>query len=176
MHSAYAPFLRAILPAGIIAASILLGWLLQKLISTKLHALAQATAARWDDVLVRSFRGVILVWLLLVGLSIVLTITDLPAQAYRLVQKAIILAAIFSVTVWAARAGAGFVDLYITRVAGAASTLFKNITVPIIYVVGTLAILDDLGIAIAPIITALGAGGLAIARRFRTRWPTSSPG
>jgi len=154
---------NAVIPAAIVVLTVLAGWILQCLISSKLHRLAQKTVARWDDVLVRSLRGLVLFWACLLGLAVAVTVPDLRAGAFFLVNKALILAAILSVTVWAARAASGFMDLYITRMAGVPSTIFRNIAVILVSLVGFLVILDELGIAVAPIITALGIGGLAIA-------------
>jgi len=158
------PLIRQIvIPAAIVVLTVVAGWLLQCLVSGKLHRLARKTVARWDDVLVRSLRGVILIWACLLGLAIALTILDLRAEAYFLINKTIVLAAILSVTIWAGRAASGFMDLYITKAAGVPSTIFRNIAVILVFIVGFLVALDELGIAIAPIITALGIGGLAIA-------------
>ncbi|MBM3310084.1 MAG: mechanosensitive ion channel family protein [Candidatus Aminicenantes bacterium] len=157
-------FVKGILfPALIVLFSVFAGWMLQFVISGFLHRKAQKTVARWDDVLIRSFRGVVLVWASLVGLAVALSLMDLRAEAYFILSRAIVLAAILSVTVWAARTASGFMDLYITRVAGVPSTIFRNIAVILVGLVGFLVILDELGIAIAPIVTALGVGGLAIA-------------
>jgi len=151
------------LPVGILALCLLAGFLLQRYTSGKLHSLAQKTVSQWDDVLVRSLRGVVFVWSLLAGLSIILTLIPLPAAIYFFAKQAILLAAVVSVTVWAGRAAAGYADLYIVRIAGVSSSIFKTLALTIVYLVGILIILDELGIAIAPIITALGVGGLAVA-------------
>jgi small-conductance mechanosensitive channel len=156
-------FQEIVIPAAIVVLTIVAGLILQRIISGKLHRLAQKTVARWDDILVRSLRGLVLVWASLVGLSIALTVIDLRAETYFLASKAIVLAAILSVTLWAARAASGFLELYVIRVAGVPSTIFRSIAVLIVFIVGALVVLDELGIAIAPILTALGVGGLAIA-------------
>jgi small-conductance mechanosensitive channel len=150
-------------PAGILALCLLAGFLLQRYVSGKLHTLAKKTVSHWDDVLVRSLRGVVFIWSLLAGLSIILTLIPLPAAIYFFAKKAILLAAVVSVTIWAGRAAAGYADLYIVRIAGVSSSIFKTLALTIVYLVGFLIILDELGIAIAPIITALGVGGLAVA-------------
>jgi len=150
-------------PAGILVLCIVLGLILQKYISGKLHALALKSVSQWDDVLVRSLRGVVFVWSLILGLSIVLTFVPLPAAVYLVLKKALLLTAVVSVMVWAGRAAAGYADLYIIRVAGVSSSIFKSLAVLLVFIVGALVILDELGIAIAPIITALGVGGLAVA-------------
>ena len=159
----YSSWTDFVVPAGILALCLLAGFLLQRYTSGKLHALAQRTVSRWDDVLVHSLRGVVFVWSLLAGISIILTLIPLPAAIYFFAKQAILLTAVVSVTIWAGRAAAGYADLYIVRIAGVSSSIFKTLALTIVYIVGFLIILDELGIAIAPIITALGVGGLAVA-------------
>ncbi len=74
-------------PAAVLVLCPLAGWLLQRYVSRKLRAAAQKTVSRWDDVLIHSLRGVIIVWSLLVGLSIVLTFISLPAAVYFFIKK-----------------------------------------------------------------------------------------
>lgn len=150
-------------PVAILAFSVLAGCLLQRYVSRKLRAAAQKTVSRWDDVLIESLRGIIIVWTLLIGISIVLTIVAFPAAVFLIVKKILGIVAIASVTVWAARAASGYIDLYIVRLAGVSSSIFKTMAALLVAVVGFLVVLDELGIAIAPIITALGVGGLAFA-------------
>lgn len=44
-----------------------------------------------------------------------------------------------------------------------ATTLVRNVVSVLVYIVGTLIILQTLGISVAPVLTALGVGGLAVA-------------
>ena len=156
-------FIEVAVPAGILAFCVLAGVLLQRYVSCKLRAAAEKTVSRWDNVLIRSLRGVIIIWSLLAGMSIVLSFISLPAAVYLIIKKILQIAAIVSVTVWAGRAAAGYADLYIVRVAGVSSSIFKTLAILVVGGVGFLIVLDEFGIAIAPIITALGVGGLAVA-------------
>jgi hypothetical protein len=75
----YSSLIDFAVPAGFLVLGLLAGFLLQKHVSGKLHALAKKTVSRWDDALVHSLRGVVFVWTLLAGLSIILTLIPLPA-------------------------------------------------------------------------------------------------
>lgn len=151
------------MPFGIIILFLLLGFLLQRLASSRLQKLAQKTTKKWDDVLIRSLKGLIFVAFLLIGLAVALKTVALAPEISHFVVKLIALAGIFFVVLFAARISRGFVDLYAERITGVPTTIFKNIAVITIYVLGFLIMLDYLGISITPIITALGVGGLAIA-------------
>jgi small-conductance mechanosensitive channel len=151
------------LPAAILVFCVLAGILLQRYISLKLRAAARKTVSRWDDVLIHSFRGIIIVWSLLLGISIILSLVSLPAAVFFIARKILVIAAIISATILIGRAAAGFADVYIVRIAGVSSSIFKTFAILVVGLVGVLIVLDELGIAIAPIITALGVGGLAVA-------------
>src|SRR5213079_1651619 len=72
---------------------------------------------------------------------------------------------IFVVTVAAARLVAGLVRTVTTSRSGVAgsATIFVNITRVVVLAIGFLVVLQTLGISIAPLLTALGVGGLAVA-------------
>lgn len=158
-----ASLFRNALPLGIAAGSLLLGLLLQKLICRRLHRVALAGGAGWGDVLVRSLRSVVVIWVALAGAVAAIRVAALPASVFLPLEKAAIVAAILSVTVFIGRAVSGLTELYLTKTAGIPSTIFRNLAVIIVGIVGCLVILDEVGIPIAPIITALGVGGLAFA-------------
>ncbi len=158
---AVASFFRSALPLGIVAGALLLGLLLQRLICRRLRRTARAAGR--GDVLVRALRGVIAVWVILAGLAAAIRSAHLPAAALPLLNKGLIIAAILSVTVFIARLASGLVELYLAKAASIPSTIFRNLAVIIIGIVGALVVLDEIGIPIAPIITALGVGGLAFA-------------
>ena len=125
-------FFEVAVPAGILAFCVLAGVLLQRYVSCKLRAAAEKTVSRWDDVLTRSLRGVIIVWSLLLGMSIVLTFISLPATVYIIIHKTLLIIAVVSVTVWAGRAAAGYADLYIVRIAGVSSSIFKTLALLVV--------------------------------------------
>lgn len=155
--------LKAAVPLGIIILFLLIGLLLQRLASDRLRKLAQKTAKKWDDVLLKSLKGLILAALLLIGLAVALKTVALTPEISHFVVKLITIAVIFIAVLFAVRISKGFFDLYTERITGVPTTIFKNIVSIIVYLVGFLIILDYLGISITPILTALGVGGLAIA-------------
>jgi small-conductance mechanosensitive channel len=65
----------------------------------------------------------------------------------------------------AARIASGLVTLYSGKSEGLlpSTSIFRNLTATVVFLVGALVVLDTLGISITPILTALGVGGLAVA-------------
>ncbi|MDD8026305.1 MAG: mechanosensitive ion channel [Acidobacteriota bacterium] len=158
-----ASFFRNALTLSLAAGSLLLGLLLQKLICRRLPRISLAGGAGWSDVLVRSLRGVVMIWVALAGTAAAIRVAAIPASIFLPLERAVIVAAILSVTVFVARAASGLTELYLTKAAGIPSTIFRNLAVIVVGIVGFLVVLDEVGIPIAPIITALGIGGLAFA-------------
>jgi len=71
---------------------------------------------------------------------------------------------VLSITRVIARTVSGFVDMQMSRSSGLPkTTLLTTIVTVIIYAMGVLVILQYYGISIAPILTALGVGGMAVA-------------
>lgn len=163
MDAAVASFFQSALPLGIVIGSLLLGLLLQRIVCRRLHRVSEAGGRDWGDVLVRALRGVVVIWALLAGLAAAFRLVNLPVSVFAGLEKGVIVAAILSVTVFAARAASGLTELYLTKTAGIPSTIFRNLAVIIAGLVGALVILDELGVPVAPILTALGVGGLAFA-------------
>jgi small-conductance mechanosensitive channel len=155
--------LRMLIPLGIILASLLAGWIFQRAISMALRKKARKNTVKWDDVLIRSLRGLIFIWFLLAGIAIALKTISLAPETLHLFHRFIALTAIFSGIVFFGRCSAGLVSVYIDKIAGVPTTLFKTVTGIIVYLLGFLIILDYLRISITPILTALGVGGVAIA-------------
>jgi len=73
--------------------------------------------------------------------------------------------AIFTVTIVVSRAIVGIIGVYAKKTEAVlpSASIFSNIARAVVFIVGILVILQFLGISIAPILTALGVGGLAVA-------------
>ncbi len=148
---------------GVVLGALIIGLLVQSIVSGRLHRLAVRTASSWDDVLVRALRGMLIVWFVLAGLAVALKLVSLPAEPARLLAKALALAAFLSVILFAVRLSSGLFRSYADRMAGVPTSLFRNVSLAVIYLVGFLVVLDYLGVSITPLLTALGVGGLAVA-------------
>jgi small-conductance mechanosensitive channel len=104
-------------------------------------------------------------WSLLVGVWVAAGYWPLTTEAQLLVGRAVFVLGAASVTLAAATVASGVVDTYGTVIAPAlpVSSLTRNIAWGVIAVLGLLVILNGLGLSIAPMLTALGVGGLAVA-------------
>lgn len=120
---------------------------------------------RIDDIILQVFRTPSIYWCLAIGLYIGLAVSDIPLKYVSIVNKAINVIMILSISIAAANLAGNIFTNYIKKsnlpipTTGLAYGIMKGT----ILTVGALIILSVLGISIAPLITALGVGGLAVA-------------
>jgi small-conductance mechanosensitive channel len=154
---------RILLVGGILVFSVCLGILIERLFASKLHRMARKTAVLWDDILVESMRGFVVLWFLLIGLAVILKLVPLPPEPLKIVQRAIVVLAILSGVLFSTRLSKKAIYVYVDRIVEVPTSIFKNFATVVIYLLGFLIALDYLGFSITPLITALGVGGLAVA-------------
>ncbi|NGN70123.1 mechanosensitive ion channel family protein [Streptomyces sp. A7024] len=122
-----------------------------------------ASRTRWsgDDILVGALRMMVPWAALAGGVSIAAAALPLNRSTGHTVHQCIVAALIMVVSFGCARAVAQIVG---TRSAGLGSaTILVNISRITVLAIGILILLQTLGISIAPLLTALGVGGLAVA-------------
>lgn len=144
---------------------LLLGYLVDRLVMRRVHKLAVSSRFKWDDLVVESLRGLSTVWLGCGGAYLALTVGELPDVAFSTARSVLTVLLIGSVAVAGMRLAAGAVEVLSTRAQGAirSPTLVVNLARGAVGVLGVFIILQNLGIDITPLITALGIGGLAVA-------------
>lgn len=154
-----------IFPISIVIGFTLVGIILQKIIFVSLMKIAKKTAWEGDNIIINSIKGMLISWGFIIGIYIALPFAPVSSNVLIVLHKILLVLIIFSVTIVLAKMVAGFVEQYGKKAGGtlASTSIFKNITKGTILVIGALIILQSLGIAITPLLTALGVGGLAVA-------------
>lgn len=167
---------KLIIPVSIFLGSIIIGWILEKLIIPLLARIASKTSFKFDDIIIGAFRKIIVLLISVLGLRIALRyivfyaqhehITNkfilAMAQHENIINKIVLGAIILLITIVVMRICVGFVDIYMKSIIPA-SSLFQTLTKLIILIIGLLIILQSVGVSITPILTTLGIGGLAVA-------------
>ncbi|MFE4635780.1 mechanosensitive ion channel family protein [Streptomyces sp. NPDC056773] len=153
------------LVAGIaLAAGGFAGLLLRALVRwLAKHALR----TRWsgDDIIVDALRTLAPAAAVIAGAAVAASMLPLGPHVSAWVGNSLTVLLILVATVGAARVVAGLVRSLAqarTGVAGSA-TIFVNITRVLVLAMGLLIALESVGVSIAPLLTALGVGGLAVA-------------
>ena len=159
------PTFKAVLPLLVLAFFLLLGVILRFLVSKYLLAWAKKTRIKWDDVLIENLRRWLPFWAFIIGLYIALDMWGVSATQTSFAGKLLITALVLTVTVAAANIFSTALSLLAEKEEGAlaVSSLTRNITRIVIFLIGSLIILRSLGISITPILGTLGVGGLAVA-------------
>jgi small-conductance mechanosensitive channel len=148
---------------AILIASLLLGFLFQRLVLRKIHRLAKSTPNVWDNVLIESIKGVAVLWFFLIGLAVVLKLVPLRPEVLVLVRRATGILGIVSVVIFFSRLARNVIHAYIDRIVDVPTALFKNSATVLIYLLGFLVALDYVGVSITPLVTALGVSGVGFA-------------
>lgn len=152
-------------PAVVLAAAVVLGLLFRSVFVRKMAQLSQRTRTDLDDLIVHAVKRHIPLWFVLGGVALAVRGSPLDAAHHAKVDSVAAALFMLSLSFVAANLGTALVERATSR-AGAAfvsASLTRNVLRGLILVVGALLVLDNLGIEIKPLLTALGVGSLAVA-------------
>jgi small-conductance mechanosensitive channel len=143
---------------------LLLGFVVERVVVRRAHAIAERTKIKWDDLIVSSVRGLVTIWFASGGVYLAMSVGTVDPLIVAGVTSVLTVAVIGAVVVAAMRLAGGTVEI----VSGSSdaiqsSTLMVSLARLTVGLLGIILILQNLGIAITPLITALGIGGLAVA-------------
>ncbi|NBV41498.1 mechanosensitive ion channel family protein [bacterium] len=112
-----------------------------------------------------AFSGITTFVFSLIGIHFAIGMAKLTERTIHLSDQVLLVVTILLVTRTIERIAAAVLDIYASNARSVfpATTIFNNIIKISIYITGILVVLHSLGISVAPIITALGIGGLAVA-------------
>ena len=158
-------FQMLLLPACMLSASLVVGIFLNKLINRRIRSSLDLTPDSLQYVFIHALRGVPLSWCFGVGVYWTINSIDISQSLARLLSYILFTIIVYTLTRVIARTLTGMIDIH-TQKSGEAlpkTSLLNNIVNIIIYAMGVLVVLQYYGISIAPIVTALGVGGMAVA-------------
>lgn len=154
-----------LIPAGAGILGWFIGWIFKKYIFKRILKVAKKTTWRADEVILKSFKGHLILWFILLGVFIAIQFVIIPLNVKTFIKIAILIILIISGTLAIANITGNLVQVYSDRFRETfpSSSIFKNLAKGIVILLGVLVLLNTLGISITPFITALGIGGLAVA-------------
>ena len=155
---------RWLAPAVALAIGVAAGWFIDRVLLVRLGALAARTPWLGDDDLVASLRGIAWSWAVLGAAGYAVQTGPLTDAARSWIVHGLLALAILSVAVLLSRVANAILHRYARRrgLRGHA-TVVPLLVQAFIYVLAGLLFLQTEGISIAPLLTALGIGGLAVA-------------
>ena len=154
-----------IVPLCILTAALTAGITLNRMIKKRLLHRINTEEASWQSVFINALQGVPISLCLVVGLYWIVNTIDIIEPLVKIFSYILFTVIILTITRVIARTVSGVIDMQIERSQQAMpkTTLLNAIVNGIIYAMGILVVLQYYGISIAPILTALGVGGMAVA-------------
>jgi len=166
MDLVLSPTIAAALPMLFVTGvSGIVLFVLRKLLLSALHRVATHTDTKIDDFLLTAFKAPSLVVCVALALYLGLQVQQVPAEVQAVADRGMAVLGILGATAIVANLLCGLVLNAMKRslgdrpVAGIGVVLVKGV----IWTLGALVVLNQVGLEITPLITALGVGGLAMA-------------
>lgn len=160
----FSTVLKFSIPVFLILSSLILGLIFEKRVLTKLQAIANKTGWPGYEIIINSLQGITLLWFGVAGIFGATLSFPISPSLLITIQKTLLATLLASATIVISRLAVGFIKLYSARGEGPSplTSLFENLTRVGIFSIGLLIIIQSLGVAITPLLTALGVGGVSI--------------
>jgi small-conductance mechanosensitive channel len=145
--------------------SLALGIIILRLTFSKLLKIIAGKTKISYSLLQQIFSGIPTLLGILIGLYAAMEILTIPPRPLLFLQSLFHSLVILSLTLMVAHLGSGYLKYKLGKTSkNFASTSILATAIDLtVYAIGTLILLEDFGVAISPLITALGVGGLATA-------------
>ncbi len=152
-------------PLIVFAITMAVAFVVTRVTLRALRAWNERTGSRPGQILFEALRGPLFIWSLILAVHLSLQFSELPARYTQWTSKTLAALWILSLTLMSMKIARNLVRNYGGQVPGAlpVSTLTETLAQLAVLILGVLVILNQLGFSIAPILTALGVGGLAVA-------------
>jgi small-conductance mechanosensitive channel len=152
------------IPVIIVFVGLVTGIIFKQVIHTRLKKAALTSKWEGDDIILNAVESQIVLWFFWASLSLALRDVEIAEPFGLYVSNFLIIILMASITHAAAKLIVGLLEIWSKRQGGGfpSTTMFTNFVWITVYSIGLLVILDALDISIAPMLTALGIGGLAV--------------
>ncbi len=154
--------MRLILSLVFILLGLLGGVISEKILFEKLKKFVVWKKIPGSQILIQSLHRMPFIWSVLAGLYGAIIINRAEPEIADVLKKILTIVFLYSVTLVLARLTAGFVNLYLRRTDGLSASLLSNLAKVSVITLGTLILLQTIGVEITPLVTTLGVGGIAV--------------
>jgi small-conductance mechanosensitive channel len=154
-----------VIPAGIIALAVGLGFLLQFVMDRRVTESPAIRRRTWLHMILQAVGAGFVFWMAALGVQVAIDLTGLAGPIVHMLDDLVLVLVLLSVTVVAIRF-TGAAVLQLSRGPGrqiASGALFASLSQVLVAAMGIIIILESIGIHVTPLLTALGVGGLAVA-------------
>ena len=150
---------------GFVVGGLVVGIVLELVVIRRANKLAERSRFKWDDLLIGSIRGVATMWSGAGGVYLALNVGTVDPLLVNTIRSVLMVVVLGALVIAGMRVVGGGVEMLSGRAGGAikSPTLVVNLARIAVGVLGLFIILQNLGIDITALITALGIGGIAVA-------------
>ena len=154
-----------LIPVCIVLAALAAGVIADRLVRRYINRHLSVEESTWKYVFVRSMHGVPIFFSFIIGLYWAIDAVEISPTLTKLFSYLLFTSNVLIITRVIARTVDGIVTMYFERSGKnlPKTTLLNGILIGVIYAMGILVILQYYGVSIAPILTAAGVGGMAVA-------------
>jgi small-conductance mechanosensitive channel len=152
-------------PLIVFAITLTVAYIVGRMVLRALRGWAERTGSRPGRILAEALRGPLAIWGLILAVHLAIQLSAIPARYTQWSARTLASLWVLSLTLMCMKLSRNLVRHYGAQVPGAlpVSTLSETLTQLAVLILGGLAILNQLGFSITPILTALGVGGIAVA-------------
>ncbi len=153
------------LPICILIGALAVGLAVNRVVNANIEKRIDTDEITFKTVFINALKGVPVSFCLVAGVYWIVNTVNLPPSLVKIFSYVLFTINAFTLTRVLARGISGFITLTLERSEERLpkTSLLNNIVNCIIYAMGIIVILQYYGISIAPIITAMGVGGMAVA-------------
>jgi len=154
-----------LVPSVIVIVVIIVFFVIRNVFFKLLHRWAQRTETNMGNLIIVTCKTPSIFWCIASGLYIGLEILAIPSKYVFYLNRAIYVIVAFSITIATANLLIKIFENYVRKsdIPVPTAGIVHGVLKAIVFGIGILGIFNVLGVSIAPFITALGVGGLAVA-------------
>ncbi|HET6463887.1 MAG TPA: mechanosensitive ion channel family protein [Candidatus Krumholzibacteria bacterium] len=149
--------------AFILVLAMIAGFIVERILVSSIRKFAATTEGKIDDVIADAIKGIARWVFLLIGLYYAIPFLPIPESMDKEITVGFRIAVLVVAVIVVSRFASGIAAHYAHRLLPSSVSMAKVVVNVAVLTIGLLVIFQTMGIAIAPIITALGVGGLAVA-------------
>ena len=157
--------MQLLMPLLVLAITLAVGRLAKGIVFKILRRWVAHSKSNVATIIMRALDGPFMIWVLILGVHLASQSSDLPPRWMNRIAEGLLILWIVSLAIMASRLVGNIIRFYGSGIPGAmpVTTLTQNLAQLGVVILALMVLLNLLGIPIAPILTALGVGGLAVA-------------
>jgi small-conductance mechanosensitive channel len=158
-------WVQLVIPACVLGVTLAIGYGAKRLLLRVLGGWQARSKSQTPKIVTQALTAPFMIWVLILGTHLALQSSDLPQRSTLWVGRILLILWFWSLTVMASRLVGNLIRFHGAGIAGAmpVTTLTQTLAQLAVVLLGLLVLLNQLGISITPILTALGVGGIAVA-------------